>query len=159
MRTYLSCTCTTLLLLTGCGEPEETFDGDVPDITQEALDEFLDSKGFADWTSDPEPRDPIPGSMSPHGLVRTYFGPLLEESLNDFDGEHPVGAAAIKEAYDDPDTVGKYFIYVRFKEGDINDSFLWYRQDTGPLYEGQSFCSDCHAATEGNQDGTITPLP
>jgi hypothetical protein len=147
------------LLLAACADPDDPVDADVPDTSQAGLDEFLDSKGFEDWTSDPEPRDPIENSGSPHGLVRTYFGPLLEDSLNDFGGEHPVGAAAIKEAYSDADTVSHYFIYVRSKEGDIDDSFVWYRQDTGSYFDGSSFCSDCHASTDGNQDGTITPLP
>ena len=162
MRNLAIIVCSTAFLLGACAEPDDDGDGvvrDIEDATEQGLNDFLDARGFEDWTSEPEPRDPILGS--PHGLVRTYFGPQLEESLNDFDGQHPVGAAAVKEVYSDPDTRSHYFVYVRDREGTIDEGYTWFRQGgQGDLYiESGGFCADCHANTDGNIDGTLTPYP
>lgn len=133
---------------------------DIPGTSLEEIQQFVDDKGFADWTNEPEPRDPIPESGSPHKKVRTYFGPRLEISLNDFRGEHPVGSASVKEVYsDDGSTVTDYFVYVRHKQGPPADSYTWFRQEGQLYYEGESFCAECHRVTQGNLDGTVTPLP
>ena len=166
LRSFLAIVLLVPFTLVGCGDTDDTDGddgtggpGDVPDTSQAGMQQFLDDQGFADWTSEAEPRPPIPGSGSPHGDVRVYFSPLLEDSLVDGNDVHPVGSAVVKEVYDDMDAVSNYFMYVRTSNDAGQAGYAWYREDTPIYIDGQGFCGDCHEATDGNIDMVITPLP
>jgi len=103
-------------------------------------------------------------STGPHGGgVRTFVTPSLAASLATPGGEHPRGAAAVKELYDGEELAG-WAVSVKLGDAsDGGDGWYWYEvfsTDPGaaPDYQGVGLplCKNCHAAGD---DFVLIPFP
>lgn len=102
-------------------------------------------------------------SVGPHGQVRTYINPVLEASLSAENEAHPVGAAAVKELYEDGVVTG-WAVYVKTQaESDGGNGFYWYEitnaSDPSTVIadgQGEPVCTGCHAA---GRDFTLSSFP
>jgi hypothetical protein len=138
----------------------------VPPATSEGLDAWIANEPWKAWTCEPAPRGPR--LNSPHDQVRVCENDLLTAALAAGGaGDLPVGAAAVKEMYDQG-SVWSYTIAVRGKSGSGVDKWFWWRKvidgSTTPAITNQGygdvFCSGCHvgAAAAGGRDSIFTIL-
>ncbi len=149
---------------TGAGDPSLPADDSAAAITA-----FLESRGFEQegWvTVHPAPEEPMGLSSSPHGLVQVY----LSGAVVDFKTQEPdaavspavPGAMAVKEFYDDQQSVVGYAAMVH-----LQDTWVYYcygasgrcasgsseTTSDAPMYGDVSDCRFCHG---GN---VFTALP
>lgn len=102
-------------------------------------------------------------SVGPHGQVQTYLNPVLEASISAGNEAHPVGAAAVKELYEDGVVTG-WAVYVKTQaESDGGNGFYWYEvfSATDPSAvavdgQGEPGCTGCHSA---GRDFTLSSFP
>jgi hypothetical protein len=102
-------------------------------------------------------------SNGPHGNVRTYVNPILEESLKAGNEVHPVNAAAVKELYTAGGTLIGWAVSVKTaEESDEGRGWYWYEvfstTQNRPIANGKgvALCTGCHA---GGRDFVTVPYP
>jgi hypothetical protein len=107
---------------------------------------FLQAGSYLDFVTESGPHS----SAGPHGgTVRSYLNPVLAASLAS-GGPHPVGAAAVKELYDDG-TLSGWAVEVKIAAGETGDAWYWYEvfnttSNTGTIQGiGVPLCANCHA--------------
>jgi hypothetical protein len=94
--------------------------------------------------------------------VQTYVNPKLDASLRDGNGEHPMGAAAVKE-FTSGGKLSGWSAYVKNRPtSEGGQGFYWYEvfdtsPDARPLGgQGSATCTGCHAR---GADFVRTPYP
>ena len=106
-------------------------------------------------------------SAGPHGMVKTFLSSTLDASLLAHNGEHPVGAAAVKELYssDGRDLIGWSVMVKTADASDGGKGWYWYEitsttSGANPLANGNGvgLCTGCHGGTD-NLDFVLTPYP
>jgi len=106
---------------------------------------WLEGGTYADWAAEAEPHP----SAGPHfTAVRTFVNPALLESLEGGGGEHPVGAAVVKELFGAGPDVGGWAVMVKVAPGSDAASWYWYEWFQGTTYADDTDvggCGDCHA--------------
>ncbi len=138
---------------------ETSVEADEVPTSADALFSYLQSGDYTSFKSESQ----VHPSQGPHGSVRTYVNPVLEQSLASFSGSHPVGAAAVKELYNEGELTG-WAVYVKTQaESGGGNGFYWYEvfstTDAGsPAADGMGVqpCTACHQA---GQDFTLTQYP
>lgn len=154
-----------LALLPGCGDDgsgddsgeEET---QIPPTNGAEMRTWLAAGHYKDWACEAAPHEAR--SPSPHGWNRICSNDAVSSHG---DGEYPVGAAGVKELYDDggKNIVG-YAVYRHIKAGTTGDTWYWYEQvpdssmaphdANGIVADGnggsgpsKDICVSCHQAT------------
>lgn len=122
-----------------------------------AVQEWLAGEHHRAWTCHDAIGD---GSeASPHGRRLICWNDLLVSA--DGDGEIPVGAAAVKEIYDDNDERSGTSVLLKVAEGQGGDSFYWFeRLGAFTVSDGRDSigCTGCHngAVAEGGREMFFT---
>lgn len=123
-------------------------EGGCPSAPAEAAEviALLEDGGYDSWSAEPAVHE-ARGS-SPHGNVRVFINEALEGSLEAGNDTHPVGAAAIKELYDEAgeELVG-FAVEVKVTEGSTGDDWYWYMEAGGEVMAegtGVELCVGCH---------------
>lgn len=109
------------------------------------LKKYLEDKMYAGFAA--EPAVHAATGSSPHGRVRTFLNPLLNDSLAATNAAHPIGSAAVKELYSGNNLVG-WAVLVKTGETDQGAGFFWYEVlNDSVVVEGQggTGCTGCHS--------------
>lgn len=110
--------------------------------------------------------------VSPHGKNRICSNTVTASFTGKVGDERPIGSAAVKELYDDTDTLVGYAVYAKVKPtSDGGASWYWYERvpttsmapnTNGVVADGLgsegralSICVGCHAAAGTNDDHTV----
>ncbi|MFN8643751.1 MAG: hypothetical protein U0802_19610 [Candidatus Binatia bacterium] len=106
-------------------------------------------------TSAPHP------SAGPHGgRVRTFLNPALFASLDAGNGQHPAGAATVKELYLSGENVRGWAVAVKLRaDSDQGRGWYWFEDfGSGSPFEGVGLaaCTGCHSA---GRDFIRIPFP
>lgn len=131
----------------------------VPPTTDAALQAWLAAGEYAAFL----PESGIHDSAGPHGgAVRTFVNRALAGSLTSCASSHPVGAAAVKELYDEGVLDG-WAVMVKTEDGTGAARWFWYEvfstaADATPAFTGQGHdtCTGCH---DGGLDAVRTRWP
>jgi hypothetical protein len=127
-----------------------------------ALGAWLVSGDYRTWAHESEPHP----SEGPHGSeVKTFLSPTLVASLERGAGEHPRGAAAVKELYDERGRHVGWAVSVKIADRSrAGKGWYWYEvfsTDPGakPDYAGVGvkLCRGCHA--EDSVDQVLITFP
>jgi hypothetical protein len=113
------------------------------------MNAFLQRREYASWAKESRPHP----STGPHGsTVLTFINPKLDASLKAGATEHPVGAASVKEFFDDAGKVNGWASYVKALSGsDSGNGWYWYETfDATPGAgasegRGNRVCTGCHS--------------
>lgn len=128
------------------------------------LNAWLQKRAYTCWARESR----VHSGVGPHGgNVRVYLNAALDRSLSNPapNGEHPVGAVAVKELFDgDATTLTGWAVGVKTQESsDGGKGWYWYEVfGTSPSpsdpTEGQgvAVCSTCHAT---GKDFVLTKYP
>jgi hypothetical protein len=140
----------------GSGAVPGTGPGDeqTPPTGAHAVDAWLAEGHYLGWRCEPEAHPPRAGSG--HRANRICSNDLLAEHGT---GEYPIGAASVKELYDDDDVTG-YAVTLHFAPGG-GDAWYWFeRTSDGLIADGagtsgapNSTCASCHADAGMNGRG------
>lgn len=131
-----------------------------PPATPDALLEYLRGGVYLHWTKEAA----IHTSKGPHGKVRTYFNPVLVDSLKANNELHPKDAAAIKELYNTDNQLAGWSVEVKTATAGA-DGADWYWYEVGAVTPGAqasvsgngvTMCISCHAA---GKDFVTSKLP
>lgn len=130
----------------GVGGPPAPCDDDVP-TDAAALEAYLADGGYTDFAAETAPHE----SAGPHfGRVRTFVGDCLATSLDGPGGQHPVGAAGVKELYgSDGASVAGWAVMVKVSPGEDAEGWYWYERFGGSTYADGvdvGLCTGCHDA-------------
>ncbi len=117
----------TLSATIGCGTGTDALksDAQTPPVTGRAdIESWLTAGSYKSWKC--EQAVHALRSPSPHGMNRICSNTLTSAAGS---GEYPVGAAGVKELYDDAgkNIVG-YAVYLHTKAGTGGDSWYWYER-------------------------------
>ena len=156
-------------LATGCGDdggggqntmpPDlDMVSDDVPPVDSDDLFAYMKAGMYTDMLAEPT----IHPSSPAHGMARVFLNRQLAQSLLDGNAEHPVGAASIKEIYQqDGETLRGYSAEVKVAAGADGDTWYWYEilnveNNDNPIADGigESLCVNCHA---GGTDFVLIP--
>ena len=148
-----------VLCVVACGEVQEDGDlGVIDGIATSAagIRSFLRDKAYGDWRAEPA----IHASTGPHGRVRVYFNDVLATSLESDATTFPLGAASVKELYDDT-TLSGYAFMLKVQESGAPEAWLWW-EGFAPEFEAQVYgrgiggCDGCHGQ---GRDKVVSRLP
>jgi hypothetical protein len=113
------------------------------------LFEYLSEGRYTDLEAESGLHGPTNGS--PHGPVRVFFNPLLADSFEDENDNHPAGAAAIKELHDSSDELFGWAVAIKTEETACGDAWYWYEifdleEGSDPVVseQGAATCVSCH---------------
>jgi hypothetical protein len=133
-------------------------EGIVPHSSAE-LFRFLQAGGYREFAGETE----VHPSNGPHGRVRTFLNPILEESLEAGNEVHPVNAAAVKELYNGSGRLIGWAVSVKVQaESEEGDGWYWYENfsttQNRPIADGKGvgLCAGCHS---GGHDFVTVPYP
>ena len=132
---------------------------EIPPTEAVALLSYLQAGSYLGFAGESK----VHSSTGPHGSgVRTYVNQALRASLMANAGEHPVGAAAVKELYDGGGALSGWAVEVKTQAtSEGGDGWYWYEilsTQGEPLIgaSGPNFCSNCHAS---GSDYVLVPFP
>ena len=119
----------------------------LPPTGSDALAVWLEGGAYRDWHCEAAPhpaREP-----SPHGTDRVCSNDALSAHG---DGPYPVGAANVKELFDDRGALAGHAVYRRVLDGGGGESWYWFERAGGVLYADglggggapRSSCVGCH---------------
>lgn len=129
-----------------------------PPLGGPELAEWLQAGHYKSWQAESR----IHPSHGPHfGKVRAYLNPVLFESMQANNKEHPVRSVAVKELYGDGDTVQGWAVEIKTATGqkDGGNNWYWYEifsNRTVRDAQGVALCSGCHNT---GRDYVLTPWP
>ncbi len=133
---------------------------DLPTQPQ-ALLTFLQAKSYASFAAESAAHP----SAGPHGSVRTFVGPKLDQSLAAGNTTHPPGSGTVKELFDSNGDPNGWAVWVKTQTDSAGgDGIYWYEifgDGTGtPVADGQGvpLCKKCHAASTSDFFLGIYPL-
>lgn len=160
------------LVLAGCssGDDEGTKPTEpqlVPAAqTQEAYEAFLNAGDYTKngWISDGAGPRMESTAVSPHDRVRVWYSPKLQESFDAGNGlatddpAHFIDSMAVKELYDESDTLVGRASFWKVEDGKAPNTWIYYCRgpagrcysnspafDATPLYKkGEPQCGTCH---------------
>jgi hypothetical protein len=123
---------------------------DVP-VEAAALQQWLIDGNYLDFASE----SAIHASTGPHGRVRIYVNPTLENATDSTNW--PIGSAAIKELYNGSDELTGWAVEVKINDDSspegFGDGWYWYEvfstePDATPVADGTGAvgCTGCHSA-------------
>lgn len=158
MHTLLaSLTCTLALCapLAACTDaPTSPTTGDRLDAPQlpprgaADLDAWLAAGYYKDWHCEPTPH--AARAPSPHGTNRICSNDAIATATGT--GAYPVGAAAVKELYDEAGaSVAKRAVYRKLADGTDGSNWYWFEGDRATAAvdgAGVAACVGCHAHAE-----------
>ena len=110
-----------------------------------ALFSFLQQGGYRRFEAESAPH---PSSV--HRRVRTFVNSALATSLAQGGGDHPVGAAAVKELFDGDGRPGGWAVSVKLAQTGDDSDWYWYETrdatsgDEPTEGRGVAACSGCH---------------
>ncbi|MDQ3367475.1 MAG: hypothetical protein M3680_18805 [Myxococcota bacterium] len=151
-----------LAVLAACNDPGvDSFGDDVADVQvppRGHADVFawLEAGHYLAWSCEPEPHPRRPGSG--HGPNRICSNTALQTAGGD--GPYPVGAAAVKEIFDDAGQLRQYAVYRKMTAGTGGDSWYWYEgfgDDVVANAEGDDTCTGCHGRAPRDFVYTVVP--
>jgi hypothetical protein len=121
------------------------------------LTEWLSAGHYRQWRSESRTH----ASQGPHfGKVRAYLNPVLFESLNAGNKDHPKGAIAVKELYGDGDKVLGWSVAIKTEAASAaGANWYWFEKfETRVVADakGVLLCRGCHIA---GRDYVLTPWP
>lgn len=155
-------------------DTDASLDSDVDtdvDITQvppeggDAVEAWLAAGHYLDWACEPEPHPPRDGSA--HDPNRICSNDVLSGATGS--GPYPVGAAAVKELYDDEGAIYGYAVSRRVTADAGGDGWYWYERigarvpadGRGDLGAAKVVCVSCHQGADeaGGRDLVFTRVP
>jgi hypothetical protein len=119
------------------------------------MEAWLDEGFYDDWVCEPEPNTKTDGAAAIHvhgDATRVCTNILLAASRLRSEGEFPVGAASVKEVYDEQGALGARLVSVKTApESDGGEGWFWY---AAPDVAGHGLtdCTGCHAAAAEDAD-------
>jgi hypothetical protein len=149
-RTLLAVALSSVGLAAGCSNIAPSLPSDVPATVagvpteRVALSQWLASAAFRSWTGDASARPPQ--QDSPHGSVRVFFNPTVEDSLRRDILPRPVGSVLVKEIYSGGSVDG-HAVMLKVREGSSGDDWLFYEafgNSTSTYNLGAGGCTGCH---------------
>jgi hypothetical protein len=131
------------------------FDAQTPPTDPATLEAWLDEGFYQDWACEPEPNTKTEGAAAIHvhgDATRVCTNILLAASALNSEGEFPVGAASVKEVYDERGALSARVVSVKTApESDGGEGWFWYAApDTAG--HGLAACTGCHAAAAVDAD-------
>ena len=153
--------------VTGCGaegggdaggdDSAMPVDGPIPQGDTNALLNWLDGGGYADWPAE----SAVHVGGGPHfGDVRTFLNEALIESLEAGADEHPAGSATVKELYGSGASVLGWSVSIKLDDDSAGgDNWFWYEYYEGNVLadgDGIAVCTGCHG---GGTDYVLSPFP
>lgn len=129
----------------------------LPPHEGDALKQWLQQGHYKAWQAESVIHD----SEGPHfGKVRAFLNPTLFESMVTKNDAHPVGSVAVKELYENGDTVKGWAVAIKttLEEGG-GSNWYWYenyKDETIKDGQGIFLCKACHFP---GQDYVLTPFP
>jgi hypothetical protein len=129
---------------------------ETPPTEGPALLSWLQAARYEGWSAESAVHD----SQGPHGFVRVFVNPALEDALAG-GAALPAGAAAVKELYEnDASTRVGWAVMVKIQADSADgDGWYWYeRIGDRDVVDGVGVtgCTGCHAA---GRDFFTTPFP
>lgn len=118
----------------------------VPPTQPELLFSFLKENKYQDMVAEPA----VHPSFGPHDDVRVFINQRLADSLASGAESHPLGAAAIKELYDDAGELSGWAVEVKVATTGGKDAWYWYEnfstETNAPVVDGtgETGCTGCH---------------
>lgn len=131
-------------------------DGGMVAASAEAIRDFVTSGGTSDWVREPAPH----GSSGPHGLVQSSFNDAYVAARRADKYPMPVGAASVKELFEDGGAHKGWAVGIKTAAGDGADTWTWW-ETTSPSNEtvahgsGIYSCERCHG--DSSRDRSLTP--
>lgn len=129
-----------------------------PPVGSEALAAWLERGEYGRFTRE----SAVHASAGPHRFVRVFLNESLVASLHAGDAVHPIGAAAVKELYDQPGAgLTGWAVAVKTADNQVKEDWLWYERAKGSAApstnrNGQPICASCH---EAGRDHILTEFP
>lgn len=151
---------TIALLLAACSEPlsfgDPVDDPELPPRGEADVEPWIDAGHYLAWSCEPAPVDVRLGS--PHRpATRTCSNQLVRTPGT---GELPVGAASVKEMYDDAGAIMGYGVSRKVEAGGPA-GWYWYERlrDRDPNADGMNVgsCPACHMGAERDFTYVIVP--
>ena len=149
-RTLLAVALSSMGVAIGCSNVAPSLPSDVPAMVagvpteRVALTQWLESGAFRSWTGDASPR---PSQQdSPHGSVRVFFNPTVEDSLRHDTVPRPLGSVLVKEVYSGGSVEG-HAMMLKVREGSSGNDWLFYEafgSSTSTYDLGAGGCTGCH---------------
>ncbi len=158
MSHYLACILFLSSAALGCGSDSTDDTSELPPTSGRVdIEAWLADGAYQSWECEAEAHPAR--SPSPHGINRICSNAALS---GHGDGEFPVGAAAVKELYDDAgDTIIGYAVSRHVEAGTTGASWYWYERvpldhpaphdDNGVVADGNgdsgpelAICAACH---------------
>ncbi|HLL21237.1 MAG TPA: hypothetical protein VK427_03850 [Kofleriaceae bacterium] len=118
--------------------------------------DWLAQGHYLSWNCEPEAHPKRPGSG--HGPNRICTNTALSTATGD--GPYPVGAAAVKEIFNDKGEIRQYAIYRKVEATTGGDSWYWYEGKGSDIVangEGDSTCTGCHGRAPRDFVYTVVP--
>ena len=120
--------------------------GDLP-INGDDAKAWLEANSYSGWEAESAVHAATLGS--PHGDVKIFVNAKLATSLGAANTAHPVGAASVKELYENDALIG-WAYYVKIQADSANgDGWYWYEITNDSVVadgNGDATCTGCHAA-------------
>jgi hypothetical protein len=152
---------TVAVMLAACADPPRSFgdptgDPELPPRGEADLEPWIRTGHYLAWACEPVPVDVRPGS--PHRpQTRTCSNQLARTPGT---GELPVGAATVKEMYDDAGRIMGYGVSRKVEAGGA-EGWYWYERlrDRNPNADGmnEGSCPACHEGA--TRDFTFVIVP
>ena len=137
------------------GDP--TTDPQLPPRGSTDLLDWIAAGHYLAWSCEAAPHPARPGSG--HGPNRICSNTVLATAAPG-DGPFPVGAAAVKEVFDDTGAIRVYAVYRKVEAAPGGDSWYWFEGDRDHNFangQGDGTCTGCHAAAPRDYVYTVVP--
>jgi hypothetical protein len=141
-----------LALAAGCADDPgpESFgdpvdDPQLPPRGSRDLLDWVDAGHYLGWHCESAMHAPRPGSG--HGPNRICSNDAIVAATGE--GPYPVGAAAVKEVYNDDGAIRVYAVYRKLEAAAGGESWYWFEGDRDGNFAngaGDGTCTGCHAA-------------
>ncbi len=136
---------------------------ETPPTERGALEAWLQNGSYLGWTTESGPHP----SGGPHfGNVRTFVNSSLLASLQAGNSQHPRGAAAVKELYQNGTQVQGWAVSVKVEDdSDGGNGWYWYEGLGNSVFAsgtGVTGCTGCHSSnyrTFTPKDYILIPFP
>jgi hypothetical protein len=144
------------LLCVLLGTPARVAASEVPSGGH-ALEAWLQAGHYRQWRGESK----VHSSQGPHfGKVRAWLNPVLFDSLNNGNKDHPQGAVAVKELYGEGDRVLGWSVAIKTEATSaVGANWYWYEKFEARVVadgKGVLLCRSCHLT---GRDYVLTPWP
>ncbi len=148
--------------LAGCDDPGRASYGDsltdpqVPPRGYEDAVTWLAAGFYDQWNCESAAHPARPGS--PHGSNRICSNDALVAATGA--GPYPIGAAGVKEIFDDGGSIKLFALYRKVTDGAGGDTWYWYEGKGDEVIanaEGDDTCTGCHGGAPRDHVFTVVP--